>query len=139
MTRKGYSSDPEAIKAHLSNTSTAQECCRALLSCGIPAQAIAEATKVTTSSVRNWSTGVAKPRDDSYIVLDDIRFMAFSLVSAGLSPERSGLVIKSRFTEAPYYRPIEIVTTNPQAAFEIVDKTIQKLMPPQGDPQLKLF
>jgi hypothetical protein len=98
----------------LAPTATNMERVRGLLALGLPASAVAAATRSSPSTLRNWSVGETKPREEASIILDDLRTTAKVLLDAGLEPER---VVRWLLSRDPGrfggMRPIDMITYDP--------------------------
>jgi DNA-binding NarL/FixJ family response regulator len=100
----------------LAPIATTPERIRGLLALGLSATHIALATKVSPSTVRNWTRGEAVPRAEAATVLDDLRTIARALLEGGLEPERAGAWLTSR--DAPTgTRPLDNIAVRPADVF----------------------
>lgn len=105
--------DDEELDAALSTTTTQAERTRGLLEL-LPREALARATRSSTSTLRNWAVGQTQPRPDAAIILDDLRHTAHILLRGGIDRERVTSWFMSRDTERfEGMRPIEMVPIDP--------------------------
>lgn len=104
--------DPE-LGCLLGPTATVTERVEGLVMMGVPLATIAQATRSSVSTLRNWTSGQTQPRPDAAIALDDLRMIARALLE-GLEPERAAAWLSSRDPERfEGARPFEIIPIDP--------------------------
>lgn len=81
---------------------------------GIPISTVATLTQAKPSTVRNWSSGKAEPRQPMALLVDDVRAVASVLLRGGLPANRIGAWFRSRDQDfLDGLRPVETVVTDP--------------------------
>lgn len=104
----------EDLRVLLAPTSTTPERLRGLLALGLTGAAVASAVGVSASALRNWTAGIAEPRADAAITLDDLRAAAKALLDGHVEPARVTSWLTSRTPRLRgNQRPLDLLATTP--------------------------